>query len=51
MRLRKMVNDFGMIIPGRDYTLSFSDVSRCKTWACSRLRVVDEQILYCDAEG
>jgi hypothetical protein len=30
MRLRKMVNDFGMIVPpGRDYTLLFSDVSRC----------------------
>jgi hypothetical protein len=30
MRLRKMVNDFGMIVPERDYTLLFSDVSRCK---------------------
>ena len=29
MRLRKMVNDLGTIVLGRDYTLLFSGVSRC----------------------
>jgi len=29
MRLRKMVIDFGTIVLGPDYTLLFSDVSRC----------------------
>jgi hypothetical protein len=37
MRLQKMVIDFGMIFLRRDYTLLFSDVSRCED-----LGVIDE---------